>query len=59
MTESMMYKNKYTSQTLNEQPKLQPQAQLEPCIVILSQVEIDKAKHFKSFEEMFKGLDQM
>jgi hypothetical protein len=22
-------------------------------------MEIDKAKHFKSFEEMFKGLDQM
>ena len=59
MTENMMFKNKYAGQTLNELPKQLVEREMEPCVVIINQAQIDKAKHFKTFEEIFTGLEQL
>ena len=55
----MMLKNKYADQGLNELPKAITERKLEPCVVIINQAQIDKARHMKSFEELFQGLEQM
>ena len=59
MTENMMFKNKYSGQTLNELPKQLVEREMEPCVVLINQAQIDKAKQFKTFEEIFTGLEQM
>lgn len=53
-----MIKNNPQNQIMNEKSTKSPEElNLEPCIVIINQMEIDKAKHYKAFEEVFKGLE--
>lgn len=54
MTEQMMDNKPKT-----EAPKEQAETNLEQCVVIISQIEIDKAKHSNALEQMFRGLDDM
>lgn len=53
LTESLMVKSKISI----NQPNQRAGVEMEPCVVVINQSEIDRAKNAGYFEELFQGLE--